>query len=254
MMILTVDIGNTAVGAALFQGGTLTSRLRFSTPLPGAEGPWISLKKWGLQKEIDAVMISSVVPRLDSDLLQFIKRETGLNPRFLDHRTPLEITLDIDHPEEVGADRIADVMGALEFVSPPCIVIDSGTALTLDVLDGDYRYCGGVIIPGVEISIRSLSRHAARLEKVEFTIPRSPLGRNTADCIRSGVYYSHLGGMELLIREYMRQLGPDTRIIATGGAIEYFRDRLKLIHRYEPDLVHHGLRRIHAQWSAEISR
>ena len=199
-------------------------------------------------------MVSSVVPRVNEGLIRFLEEEMGITPRFLDHRVPLEITLDVDHPEEVGADRIADVMGALEFIQPPCLVIDSGTALTLDALDRERRYLGGVIIPGVEISIRALSRHTALLDEVDFKIPQSPMGRNTADCIRVGVYYSHLGGMELLIREYLRQLGPDTRIIATGGAIEYFRDRLSMIHRYEPDLVHHGLRRIHAHWPEETFR
>lgn len=253
-MLLTVDIGNTAVGVALFNGKEKVSRYRFPTPSPGATPSWALLAEWAHSPEINEAMISSVVPWLDAGLKQFLEREKGITPRFVDHRTPLEISLDVDHPKEVGADRIADVVGALEFLDPPLLVIDSGTALTVDVLDRNLRYLGGAIIPGVEISIGALSRHAARLEQVEFRIPGSPLGRNTADCIRSGVYYSHLGGLELLIREYVKQLGPDTGIIATGGAIEHFRNKLSRIQHHEPDLIHHGLRRIHSHWPNRYSR
>lgn len=192
-------------------------------------------------------MISSVVPCLNRGLELFLG-EKGLTPRFLDHRTPLEITLAVDHPHEVGADRLADVVGALEFASPPFLVVDSGTALTVDVVDSKLHYLGGVIVPGVELSIRCLAANAARLENIDFAVPDTPLARNTADCIRAGVFYTHLGGLELILREFRHMVGENATVIATGGAAELFKDRLVAIDRLVPDLIHHGLRRIHEGW------
>ncbi|HDP94630.1 MAG TPA: type III pantothenate kinase [Candidatus Aminicenantes bacterium] len=248
-MLLTVDIGNSAVGATVFRGKAPIHVLCFATPVPGAYRPWSSLSAMCQKFEIEAVMVSSVVPSLNRGLEEFLRKK-GLFPRFLDHRTPLEITLAVDHPHEVGADRIADVVGALEFTSPPFLVIDSGTALTVDVVDAGFRYLGGVIAPGVEISIRCLAANAARLENIEFVVPVDPLGRNTADCIRAGVFYTHLGGLDYIVREFRNMVGKSATVIATGGAAELFNDRLHVIDRLIPDLIHHGLRRIHAGWMA----
>jgi len=245
-MLLTLDIGNTAVGAAIFRESDLMKSLRFPTPDPVHATPWDPLLRNWPAPGINGVIVSSVVPALNENLAKLLEREKGLTPRFLNHDTPLEIELAVDYPHEVGADRIADVVGALDFTSPPCLVIDSGTALTVDVLDAGRRYLGGAIVPGVDISIRSLAVNAARLERVDFRIPDSPLGRNTADCIRAGVFFTHLGGIEYLVREYRGMIGGEATVIATGGAMREFRDRLPIVDLVVPDLIHHGLRRIHA--------
>jgi len=247
---MTVDIGNTAVGIAVFDKNKLFHQRRFFTPSPADPHPWSELISHWPHPGVREVIVSSVVPPLNPGFARFLKEERGVTPRFLDHESPLEVELAVDHPAEVGADRIADVVGALEFTAPPCLVIDSGTALTLDVLDADKRYLGGVIAPGVGISIRSLAKYTARLEEVDFRIPETPLARNTADCIRAGVFYTHLGGIDFLVGEYRRLVGENAAVIATGGAIELFRGRLEKVDHLVPDLIHHGLRRIHAGWIA----
>ena len=245
-MLLTLDIGNTAVEAMVFRGPDPSGSLRFPTPEPGEPSAWDPLIRDWPDPGICEVIVSSVVPGLNEPLAHRLLRDKGLTPRFIDHGTPLEIELAVNHPQEVGADRIADVVGALDFASPPFLVIDSGTALTVDVLDAQRRYLGGVIVPGVDLSIRCLATHAARLERVEFRVPDSPLGRNTADCIRAGVFFAHLGGIEYLVREYRGMVGEEAEVITTGGAMRLFRDRLTVVDQMVPDLIHRGLRRIHA--------
>lgn len=246
-MLLTIDIGNTSVGGMLFRDRVAVHSFRFATPGPGTSQPWSVLSQAWPGAAIGAAIVSSVVPELNDGLTRFL-RDRGVNPRFLDHCTPLEIDLAVDDPAEVGADRIADAVGALEFASPPLLVIDSGTALTVDVVDADLRYLGGVIAPGAELSIRCLAAHAARLEPVDFKIPASPLASNTADCIRAGVYYTHLGGLKLLVKEYRRMVGEKAAVVATGGAAGLFRRDFSQITHFVPDLIHHGLRRIHENW------
>ena len=186
-----------------------------------------------------------MVPPLDRALAADCRKTLGRKPFFIGHRTPTGITLKIDKPSELGADRIADCLGALSFFPPPLIVIDSGTATTFDLINGKSEYCGGCILPGIGIAIRSLAENTAKLKNIAFAVPASPVGTNTVDSIRAGIFFGYIGTLKHLIALYRRILGPESKVIATGGLVRYFKGRVPGIDRFEPDLLFYGLKRIH---------
>ncbi|HSQ35970.1 MAG TPA: type III pantothenate kinase [Candidatus Binatia bacterium] len=244
-MIVTIDVGNTSTGCAVFRAGAIVHRRHMPTPKKWRAGLLRSLLGPGRLERIAAVVASSVVPPLDHGLAADCKKTFGLNARFLSHRTPTAITLKIDKPAELGADRLADCLGALSLFPPPLIVIDSGTATTFDLLNERSEYCGGCILPGIGIAVKSLAENTARLKKIAFAVPDSPVGTNTADSIRAGIFFGYIGMLTHLIGLYREVLGPGTAVIATGGLIRYFRGRVNGIDRFEPDLIFLGLKSVY---------
>jgi type III pantothenate kinase len=244
-MLLTIDVGNTSVGAAVFDRDEIRFKNKLGTPDRINPGFVKNLVNVPHPDGIDSVIVSSVVPFLDGSLDRSIESLFGKKAFFISHRTDTGIKLNIDFPEELGADRIADAAGGLCLARPPLIIIDSGTATTFDIVNRDGEYIGGCIFPGIELSIRSLASNTAKLDRIMFTVPQSILGTNTEDNIRSGIYYSCLGGLEFMINEYKKIIGPDTQVIATGGVSFYFQNRINNIDIYEPDLIFLGLRSIY---------
>jgi type III pantothenate kinase len=235
-VLLALDVGNTSTGTALFKGGKLVRKVHFSSE-PGI-GQRIISQLVGVKPT--AFYVSSVVPSLDSELRR-LGKELKVPTVFIDHRTPGDLTLVVDHPEEVGADRIANAYGALDLYPPPLIIIDSGTATTFDLINGDGEYMGGVIFPGIEIALQSLADHTEKLDRVDFFKPASPVGQNTGDCIRSGLYYGYIGSLTHFISLYKEMLGPHTRVLVTGGLIDVLKGDLTGIDRYDQDLIFRGI-------------
>lgn len=243
-MLLTVDVGNTMTAAAVFEDGSIVHRRGLPTPEKWAAGHFSRLLGSGLAGKVTAAIVSSVVPRLDRALAADIKRACLLAPVFLDDRTATGIVLKIDRPSQLGADRIADCAGALSLFPPPLIVIDSGTATTFDLLNAAGEYCGGCILPGIGIAIRSLAENTAKLKNIPFAVPASPVGTNTADSIRAGIYFGYIGALRHLIACYRDVLGPKSKVVATGGLVRHFQGQVPGIDAWEPDLIFLGLRRI----------
>lgn len=244
-MLLTVDVGNTATACAVFRGSAIVHRRSLPTPKRWSARHLSFLLPAALARQTSAAIVSSVVPAVDRDLAATLRQRAGLRALFLDHETPTGIRLRIDKPAELGADRIADCAGALALFAPPLIVIDSGTATTFDLLNARSEYVGGCIFPGMGIAMQSLADHTAKLKRIKFAVPRSPLGANTADGIRAGVYFGQIGALEYLIARYRRLLGPGCRVVATGGLSGCFKGRVQGIDRFAPDLLFIGLKRIH---------
>jgi len=244
-MIVTIDVGNTSTACAVFRGRAIGNRRHIPTPEKWQATHLKALLPAAGAGRIGAVIVSSVVPRLDKALTENIKKTLGVATIFLDHRTLTGIKLKIDRPCELGADRIADCLGALKFFPPPLIVIDSGTATTFDLLNEKYEYCGGSILPGIAIAIKSLAENTAKLKNIPFAVPASAVGTNTADSIRAGIYYGYIGTLTHLISVYREVLGPGSKVIATGGLIRYFRGRVPGIDLFEPDLLFHGLKSVY---------
>ena len=244
-MLLTIDVGNTTTGAAIFDGDIIVSKNKLLTPDEITVLFLKSLIKRVYREKIDAVSVSSVVPFVDNSLTNSVKTFFGIAPFFIDYLTPTGITLKIDNPSEMGADRIADYMGALSLVQPPFIVLDSGTATTFDVINGNFEYVGGAIFPGIELAIKSLAQNTAKLDMIKFEIPESIFGTNTENSIRSGIYYSYIGGLAFMIGEYKKELGKGCSVIATGGLANYFKDRIEQVDIYEPDLIYLGLKKVY---------
>lgn len=243
-MLLTVDVGNTSTGVAVFREGEIVFRNRMPTPVSFRPQMLRALVRPVRSGGIASVVVSSVVPAVDSSLTRCIRSLWDVRPLLLDHRTDTGISLRIDRPAELGADRIADAVGALRYFSPPFMVIDSGTATTFDLVNRKREYIGGCILPGVDIAIRSLAENAARLKPVRFSVPASVLGSNTVDCIRAGIYFGTIGMLSHLIREYKKILGQNARVVATGGLIRFFRGKVPGIDLFEPDLIFYGLKAI----------
>lgn len=245
LMLLAIDVGNTCVGIAVFDRDQIGFKNKLSTPDRVNTGFLKSLVNASQIKGIDSVIVSSVVPFLDESLSRSIEKLFSVKPDFISHHTDTGIKLKIDRPEELGADRIADAVGAMGIARPPLIIIDSGTATTFDVINRDREYIGGCIFPGIELSARCLASNTARLDRILFAIPRSILATNTRDNIRAGIYYSCLGGLEFMIEEYKKITGPKATVIATGGISFYFQNRIRNIDIFEPDLIFLGLKSIH---------
>lgn len=203
-----------------------------------------SLLKKEYRREISDIIVSSVVPFVDESLARSIREFFKKEGYFIDHKTPVGLNYKIDNPVELGADRIADSIGALYFYEPPFIVIDSGTATTFDVISRDMEYLGGCIFPGIELSINSLAQNAAKLGRIHFSAPDSIMGTSTETHIKAGIYYSYIGGLSYMIEEYKKIVGQDAKIIATGGLIKHFEGKIGGIDRFEPDLTYYGLKKI----------
>ncbi|MBE0665767.1 MAG: type III pantothenate kinase [Candidatus Aminicenantes bacterium] len=248
-MLLTIDVGNSSIAGAVFNGNTIVQRGVLATPKKWSARNFSILLPAALAPRTTAVIISSVVPAMDRDLAANIKKVIGKRALFLDHKTPTGITLKIDRPSELGADRIADCAGALTLFSPPLIVIDSGTATTFDLLNARSEYCGGCIFPGIGIAIESLAENTAKLKKITFQVPSSPVGTNTAASIRAGVYFGYIGTLQHLIACYRKILGPKSKVVATGGLSRYFKGRISGIDMFVPDLLFIGLKSIFEQQS-----
>ncbi len=243
-MLVTIDVGNTTVGIAIFAGEEIVFKNKLATPDEVTEKFLHSLVKRKLIGEITDIIVSSVVPLVDKSLSDSVLGVFGKEPVLINHRTNTGIKIKTDRPEELGADLIAGAVGGLHFYPPPLVIIDSGTAITFAAVSRDYEYLGSAILPGIEISIKSLASNAAKLERINFYVPESVIGTNTADSIRAGLFYTYLGGLDFMIGEYKKTLGKNTKVIVTGGLIRHFKDRLKGIDLYEPDLIYYGLKRI----------
>ncbi len=244
-MLLTIDVGNTTTGGAIFSDGRIISKNKLLTPQEITVLFLKSLVKKDCRGPVNAVSVSSVVPFVDESLKRSVKELFGVEPCFTDYRTKTGIKLKIDKPEEMGADRIADYIGALSIFPPPFIVVDSGTATTFDIINRDSEYIGGSIFPGIELSIKSLAQNTAKLGMIKFGIPESIVGTNTENSIKAGIYFNYIGGLTFMIKEYKKVIGSDAKVIATGGLTKYFEGKIPDIDLYEPDLIYLGLKKIY---------
>ena len=243
-MLFAVDVGNTSIGVAVFQDDSLVFKYKFYTPSRLFKRHFAQLARFRSRTSDSDVIVASVVPRLDPSLRRILRSICGVPALLVDHLTPTGMAIKLERPEEMGADRIADAVGALCLATPPLIVLDSGTAITFDLVNRRREYIGGAILPGVDLAIASLARRTAKLPQISFAPPPSIVGTNTEQSIQAGIFYHYLGGLAYLIEAYKRRLGTDTTVFATGGLSAHFKKRIKGIDRYEPDLIFHGLRRI----------
>lgn len=176
------------------------------------------LKKDGTIEKIDSIVISSVVPEINDKLSQAIFDVTGVTPHFFSLEDAMKvISIQIESPSQLGKDRLADAIGARCCYGAPAIVIDMGTATTIGVINDEGVFIGGMIIPGVKTSLKALSTKASQLPTVNIEKPRNMIGRNTLECMQSGIVYGTASMIDGLIDRILPTLGKDVKIIATGG-------------------------------------
>jgi len=166
---------------------------------------------------VRGIVISSVVPPLDSVLRQVCERYFNSKPLFIEPGVKTGMQVLYDNPAEVGADRIVNAVAAFEKYGGPCVIVDFGTATTFDCISKNGEYMGGVICPGIGISADALFQRTARLPRVEIRKPARVIGSNTVGSLQSGLYYGYLGLVDGILERLVDELGPETRVIATGG-------------------------------------
>lgn len=222
-MLLAVDVGNTQTHVGLFRGEELLEHWRFHTSrtatadeLAVVLGGLLRLRENSL-RDIDAIVVSCVVPTLAQEYDEVRRRYLGGGGALVGPELKTGMPIRIDDPRELGADRLVNAIAAYERVGGPCIAVDFGTAINYDVVSGDGEYLGGVISPGVEISIEALTQRAAALPKVRLEPPRAAIGKGTREAIQSGVIYGYAGQVDGLVARLRDELGDEATVIATGG-------------------------------------
>lgn len=247
-MLLVIDAGNTNTIVAVFDRDSVRGKWRLSTdPKRTADEYALSLLRLMEMDSIDPnkitkAVIGSVVPQNVFDLSQFCKRVLDIEPQIIGKNTVVPMKVNIDNPEELGADRLVDAVAAKHRYGKNVIIIDFGTATTFDVIDGSGAYAGGVIAPGINLSIEALHMAAAQLPKVAVRKPDQVMGKNTVEAMQSGIYWGYVGLIEGLIDRLEAEQGAKMTVIATGGLASLFSKATDKIMHLEEDLTIWGLR------------
>jgi type III pantothenate kinase len=255
-MLLVIDVGNTQTLIGLYRGHDLSHHWRASTNAERTAdehallvSQFLDLADIDVATDVDGLAVSSVVPRITAALRDMSERWFQVPTVVIEPGTRTGMPILYENPKEVGADRIANAVGAFDLYGGPTIVVDFGTATTFDAISAKGEYLGGAIIPGVEISLDALFGRAAALRRVELVEPRSVIGRTTVESIQSGAVYGFTEQVDGLVRRFTRELGEST-VIATGGLSTLIAPLSTTIEHVEPWLTLHGLRLVYERNTA----
>jgi len=245
-MLLAIDIGNTHTVCGVWSHDMWRAIWRRATAQSDTED---ELAAWlramfdlsEIPWEVDRVICGSVVPRRDATWAMLGEKWLRAPVDFLRTGSEVGLAVDYDPPHAVGADRIANALGALDRFKPPIIVVDFGTATTFDSIDANGTYVGGAILPGVTLSSEALFDKAAKLPTVPYVAPATALGRNTVHSLQSGIMLGYAGAIDALAEGISEELGGNVKVIATGGLGPLFVGLCKTIESYEPTLTLDGL-------------
>ena len=251
-MLLAIDVGNSNIVLGVFDGATLVQSWRLQT-LRERTSDELGLLVEGLfahakidLSRIRGVVLGSVVPPLTGTLQAMARRFFNLEPVIVDPARNTGMPIRYENPAEIGADRIVNAVAAYETFgrdgARPMIVVDFGTATTLDAVSAQGEYLGGAICPGVQISADALFQRAARLPRIDVRKPARIVGRTTVSAMESGLFYGHVGMVEGLVRRMNDELGGNAICIATGGLADVIAPETSLIAHVDVDLTLHGLR------------
>ena len=250
-MLLVVDVGNTNLVFAVFDGDDVRARWRIATDgrRTGDEyAVWLLqlLQVEGIaREEITQIIFGSVVPRADHNLTVLAEKYFGITPLVAGQgRATWGFTIDVDQPSSLGADRALNCIAAHEMVSGDKIVVDFGTATKFEALDYNGTYKGGIITPGINLSLDALVGKTAKLPRIAIGAPetRSVIGRNTEEQMLIGIFWGYVAMMEGLIERMRNEIGRPTRVVATGGLAVLFDDHTEIFDLVEPDLTIRGLK------------
>jgi type III pantothenate kinase len=223
--LLVVDVGNTQTHFGVFEPGaeTVAEHWRFATARESTSDELAALLAGLLAlrgltfADLGSSIVSSTVPQLYDQWRVVASRYIGHEMLVVGPSLKTGMPIRIENPYEVGADRLVNAVAAYARVRSTCVVVDFGTAITYDAVSSEGEYLGGIITPGIEISLEALSARAARLPIVELSEPRALIGRSTVEAIRSGIAFGFAGQVEGIVRRLRGELGESTRVIATGG-------------------------------------
>ncbi|MHB1857502.1 MAG: type III pantothenate kinase, partial [Acidobacteriaceae bacterium] len=247
-MLLAIDVGNTNTVLGLFdEAGVRIADWRLTTQREQTVDEYgvlfrnlFSLRQIEVSS-VTAIIVSSVVPPLDTTLKGMCERYFGQKPLFVEPGVKTGLSIHTDNPAEVGADRIVNCVAAFQKYGGPCIVVDLGTATTFDVVSRKGEFIGGAIAPGLGISADALFSRAARLMRVDIRRPTKVIGTNTVEHLQIGLYYGYLGLIDGILERLLRELSMEARVIATGGLANQLAQDSKYISLVDDWLTLEGL-------------
>lgn len=253
-MILTLDIGNTNIKTALFEGMEMRQYWRISTDRQRSSDELGLLLMNLLQyhridrSQIDGIMMSSVVPQINFTVEHMCRNYFGIEPMKIEPGVKTGINIKYENPRELGSDRIANAVAAYELYGGPCITIDFGTATSFGVISEKGEFLGGAICPGLKLAADALTERAAKLPRFELAKPDSVIGRNTVTNMQAGIVYGYIGQVNYLIERMKKELNaPHARVIATGGLAVLVAEESNVIDVMDGLLTLKGLCLIHAK-------
>jgi type III pantothenate kinase len=247
-VLLAIDVGNTNIVIGAYRGEALIRTWRAATDVERTEDELavtidglLAREELGIA-DVEAIVIGSVVPPLTLALTRFAERNLRGRALVIGPGVKTGVRLRVDNPSEVGADRIANTLAAHRRYGGPAIVVDFGTSTNFDAVSAEGDFLGGSFAPGIEIAAESLFGRASRLFRVPLTPPKEAIGKNTSDCLRSGIVFGYVGLVEGLIARIRAELGGSARAIATGGLASTIAPLTTAIERVDEDLTLEGLR------------
>lgn len=260
-MLLAVDVGNTNTVFALVEPGAAEPLAQWRTatePQRTADeyAVWLSQimaigGQWST-KDVTACIVSTVVPQALFNLRNLARRYLGCEPMVVGPDIP-GVEVRIDRPSEAGADRLVGAVGGFTAYGGPLVVVDSGTATTFDVVGPDGGFEGGVIAPGINLSVQALHGAAARLPRIEIMRPAKVIGTDTVGAMQSGVFWGYVALIEGTLERICREYGGPMTVVATGGVSSLFQGATDAIHHFDPDLTIRGLTEIARRMNASAA-
>ena len=242
-MLLAVDVGNTQTALGLFRGEELVEHFRLATdPTRTGDELGVTLGALFELEDVEGACLSTTVPTLLREWERVAERWLKVPLLALGPGTRTGIPIRYDDPREVGPDRIANAVAALERYGAPCIVVDFGTSTNFDIVSAEGEYVGGVLAPGIEISMDALFARAARLVKVDFSAPATVIGKTTVGGLQSGLVYGFAGQVDGIVGRIRAELGVEAQTVATGGLADLIAPHAATLDRVDPFLTLEGLR------------
>ncbi len=251
-MLLTLDIGNTNIKTALFDGEEMVNYWRVSTSRVTTSDEYgITLMNLFAHEgrtvdDVHGIMISSVVPQVNFTIEHMCRNYFKKDPVFIGPGIKTGINIRYDNPRELGGDRIANAVAAYTIYGGPCITIDFGTTTTFGAISGKGEFLGGAICPGLKLSAEALVEKASKLPRFELVRPDSVIGKNTVTNMQSGMVFGYVGQVDYLVRRMKEELGaPNAKVIATGGMAVLIAKETNVIDKLDGLLTLKGLRLIY---------
>jgi len=252
-VLLALDAGNSNITIGAFEDARLISQWRLRTVQEQTADEWGILLRNLFQpagldiQKVDGMIISSVVPPIDSTLALMAERYFHTQALFVGPRTDLGLAIRYDNPNEVGADRLVNGVAGFYKYGGPCVVVDMGTTINFDVISRDAEYLGGAIAVGIGIAVDALFSKTARLPLVDFRPPKSVVGTNTVASMQSGLYYGAIGMIDGILERILEAMGPETKVIATGGQARMIVSGSRFMKTVDEHLTLEGLQMIWAR-------
>lgn len=250
-MLLAIDVGNTNIVFGVYENQNLIDYWRINSDQHKTADEYgiffLEAVKSVTAKvmDIDSVIIASVVPFLSTTIRKMVERYFKVTPMFVDENSRTGIRICYKNPKEVGSDRIVNAVAAYTIYGGAVIIIDFGTATTFCAVSKDSEYLGGVIVPGIMISLDALSQKAAKLPKIALELPATVIGTDTVSSLQSGIIYGYAGLVDELVRKIKKEMGGEPYVVATGGLAETIAAHTVSIREVNPMLTLEGLRLVY---------